>query len=79
MISLINAPCNGLTGKKIVRKIITIANDLKITNIELQDQSYINFKDERLKSLNQTHDQEQIINILTRKNEELVKIIDNNN
>jgi hypothetical protein len=46
-IYLINAPCNGLTGKKIVRKIITIANDLKITNIELQDQSYIHFKDEK--------------------------------
>ena len=46
-IYLINAPCNGLTGKKIVRKIINIANDLKITNIELQDQSYIIFKDEK--------------------------------
>jgi hypothetical protein len=41
-IDLINAPCDGLNGKKIVRNIINIANELDISNIELEDQSYKN-------------------------------------
>ena len=46
-INLIYAPCDGFKGKEIVRKIINIANDLHITNIELEDQSDIYIKDDK--------------------------------